>query len=41
MPIASGRPTTVIAAINAISGSTIRIAMPIAIVGPIRSRERA
>ena len=41
MPIASGRPTRVIAAMNAAIGSTIATAMPIAIVGPIRSRERA
>ena len=41
MPIASGRPTSVIAAMTAATGSTIAIAMPIAIVGPSRSRERA
>ena len=41
MPIAKGRPIRVIAAMNAAIGSTIAIAMPIAIVGPIRSRERA
>ena len=41
MPNARGRPTRVIAARTASTGSAIRIAMPIAIVGPSRSRERA
>ena len=41
MTIASGRPTRVIAAMKAATGSAIAIAMPIAISGPIRSRERA
>ena len=41
MPIASGRPSRVIAATKAASGRTMKIAMPIAIVAPIRSRDCA